>query len=266
MGSADRDPAASGPVPGLVSVTFRALPVEKVVEVAAEAGLGAVEWGGDVHVPVGASVVAEQTRARCADAGLEIVSYGSYHRAGTTPAARFAAVVDTAVALGAPAVRIWAGTSGSAETSPPERAAVVDGIRRAADRAAEQGLRIALEYHRNTLTDTLESALRLLDEVDRGNVVPYWQPTRGAEAAASRAEVAALLGRGLGTVHVFSWAADGTRLPLRDREDLWRPVLADLAAAGGRRYLLLEFVADDDPAVFARDAAVLHSWLATTAR
>ena len=37
--------------PGLCSVTFRELDAERVVELAAEAGLACVEWAGDVHVP-----------------------------------------------------------------------------------------------------------------------------------------------------------------------------------------------------------------------
>ncbi|WP_281154152.1 TIM barrel protein [Streptomyces sp. HYC2] len=257
-----------GLIPGLVSVTFRTLSAEAVISLAAEAGLGAVEWGGDVHVPAGALATAERVRERSADAGLEIAAYGSYHRAGQSDPADFAAVADTAAALGAPTVRVWAGVHGSAQTGPAERAAVVTGIRSAADAAAARGLRIALEYHRNTLTDTLESALRLLDEVDRPTVLPYWQPARGAAVGPSRAEVAALLGKGLRTAHVFSWAADGTRLPLEARADLWRPVLADLTgpaaslASGRRRYALLEFVAGDEPAAFTRDAATLCSWLA----
>ena len=67
---------------GLVSVSFRSLPPEEIVRLAAGCGLGAIEWGGDVHVPPGdianAARVGEMTRA----AGLAVSSYGSYYRLG----------------------------------------------------------------------------------------------------------------------------------------------------------------------------------------
>ncbi|MEZ5208343.1 MAG: hypothetical protein R2690_15535 [Acidimicrobiales bacterium] len=69
-------------VPGLCSVTFRALAVPAVVDLAAEAGLEAIEWGGDVHVPPGdvrrAAAAAQATLAT----GLRVGSYGSYLFAG----------------------------------------------------------------------------------------------------------------------------------------------------------------------------------------
>jgi hypothetical protein len=60
---------------------------------------------------------------------------------------------------------------------------------------------------------------------------------------------------------VFSWTADGTRLPLADRDDLWRPVLAELAASERRHHTQLEFVAGDDPSRFHADAATLQAWI-----
>ena len=48
---------------GLVSVTFRQLPADEVVAVAAKAGLAAIEWGGDVHVPLGNLVTAKLVKS-----------------------------------------------------------------------------------------------------------------------------------------------------------------------------------------------------------
>ena len=55
---------------GLCSVTFRKLPSAEVIERAAAAGLGAIEWGADVHLPPGDPVAAKTLGARCRDAGL----------------------------------------------------------------------------------------------------------------------------------------------------------------------------------------------------
>ncbi|TDD97122.1 sugar phosphate isomerase/epimerase family protein [Jiangella asiatica] len=252
-----------GVVPGLVSVTFRQLGVAEVLGLVTRAGLGAVEWGGDVHVPAGDLAAARRAAVLSADAGIAIEAYGSYYRAGDDDPAGFDAVLRTAVALGAPRIRIWAGRSGSADAEPAARARVAADVHRIAALAAGDGVGIAVEHHPNTLTDTLETALELYGAADHPGVRPYWQPRIGQDAESSLREVAALL-PGLVTAHVFSWAADGVRLPLADGGALWRPVLAALAGApgDGARYALLEFVRDDDPAVFLEDAATLHRWLA----
>jgi hypothetical protein len=235
-------------VPGLVSVTFRQLGVAEVVALAAGAGLRAIEWGADVHVPSPAA--ARDAAARCADAGLAVPSYGSYHRGGPG----FADVLRVAVALGAPRIRVWAGRHGSA--TEPDRATVVADLADAADLAAREGVEVCLEYHANTLTDTLKSTVDLLGAVPA--VRPYWQPAAGDRPAAALAAVEVLAPV---TAHVFTWDEAGRRLPLAAGERLWRPVLAALARLPGPRHALLEFVRDDDPAAFAADAATLLTWL-----
>ncbi|MFC3996577.1 sugar phosphate isomerase/epimerase family protein [Nocardiopsis sediminis] len=252
-------------VPGLVSVTFRDLDAEEIIDLAREAGLRAVEWGGDVHVPPGDTGRARDIGDRCRAAGLEIGGYGSYHKAGVTDPAGFPDIVATAAALGAPRVRVWAGTTGSAETGPEQRARTVEDIRRCAGVAAQAGLRVTVEHHVESLTDDLVSALRLHAEAASPALVPHWQPRESPDAEACLREVTALLPR-LESVHAFSWGDDGytERLPLADRADLWRPVLGLLAADGARREVLLEFVQDDSPEALLRDAADLRGWIAGT--
>jgi 3-dehydroshikimate dehydratase len=239
-------------LPGLVSVTFRQLAASEIVALAVEHGMRAVEWGGDVHVPTGDLAAARDVAGRCADAGIAVEAYGSYYRA----AGDFEPVLETALALGAPRIRVWAGQRGSAEET--DRPAVVDALRKAAESASGAGVELAVEYHAGTLTDTLASALDLFREAPE--LKPYWQPPIGSsiedalEALPALRPVAA---------HVFSWDDTGRRLPLAARAELWQPVLAGLATLPGTRYALLEFVRDDDPAAFAEDAAVLRGWLDT---
>ena len=45
-------------------------------------------------------------------------------------------------------------TKGSREVSTDERVGVVENARKIADLAAAEGIKIAFEYHSNTLTDT----------------------------------------------------------------------------------------------------------------
>jgi hypothetical protein len=237
-------------VPGLVSVTFRQLAPKEIIALAAEHAMRAIEWGGDVHVPTGDLAVARDVAARCADAGIAVEAYGSYYRASGD----FEPVLETALALGASRIRVWAGQRGSAEET--DRAAVVGDLQRVADLAAAVGVEIAVEYHANTLTDTLSSALDLFAAAPA--LRPYWQPPVGSSTAAALVAVPALTPV---AAHVFSWDDTGVRLPLAARADLWVAALRELTAMPGTRHALLEFVRDDDPAAFAEDAAVLRDWL-----
>lgn len=236
-------------VPGLVSVTFRQLSPAEIVMLAAANGMAAIEWGGDVHVPVGAFGVAREVAARCADAGLAIEAYGSYYRADGDG---FEQVLATALSLGAPRIRVWAGD----ETA--DHAVVAADLRRITALAAGEGVEIAVEYHANTRTDTLSSALAVF--ADAPGARSYWQPPIGSTLADALAAVAAL---DPVAAHVFTWDAVGTRLPLADGAALWRPVLAALSDLPGDRHVLLEFVRHDDPAAFVADAATLRHWLST---
>ena len=241
-------------VPGLVSVTFRQLRSTEVIDLAAKHGMLAIEWGGDVHVPTGDLAVARDVAARCVDAGIAVEAYGSYYRA----TGDFEPVLETALALGTSRIRVWAGQRGSAEET--DRAAVVDDLRRVAGTASAAGVEIAVEYHANTLTDTLASALDLFAAVPA--LRPYWQPPVGSSVTDALAAVPALAPV---AAHVFSWDDAGGRLPLAARAELWVPVLEELATLPGRRHVLLEFVRADDPVAFAEDAAVLRDWLSAPA-
>lgn len=247
-------------LPGLASVTFRDRPAVDVVGLTAGAGLAVLEWGADQHVRPGELHTADQVRNACAAAGIQVGTYGSYHKAGSSDPDGFARIVATAAALGAPRVRVWGGTEASADVPDGRRHELVDALRRCADAVAEQGMDLLVEHHVESLTDSLESALRLRAEIDHPALVTHWQPRELPDPATCLAEVRAL--RPV-TVHAFSWGADGftERLPLAARADVWQPVLAELTAQGAAE-VLLEFVPDDDPAALVRDAASLRDLLA----
>ena len=64
--------------PGLCSITFRSLTADDVIRVACRAGVEGIEWGADVHAPPGGGPTIAALAARSRDAGVEVVSYGSY--------------------------------------------------------------------------------------------------------------------------------------------------------------------------------------------
>ena len=161
-------------IPGLVSVTFRRLAPEEVCRLCERAALCAVEWGGDIHVPPGDAPRARTVRAMSADYGLTVCSYGSYFRVGQ-PLDTLLDCMDAAAELGTDIVRIWCGDQGSAEAEPV-RGRVVEALHECVLAARSRSMRLALEYHGGTLTDSSESVKRLLAETDdiRDALFFYW--------------------------------------------------------------------------------------------
>ncbi|MFE6666484.1 sugar phosphate isomerase/epimerase family protein [Streptomyces sp. NPDC057697] len=262
-GAADRTPdspqAAPAPVarPGICSVTFRRLPAAEVARLAADAGLAAVEWGADVHAPPEDPDTVRAARDASLRYGLTCCSYGSYFRAAPGEAAGFPGIARAAALLGAPRVRVWAGGAGSGDATPRERSGTAAELREAARIAADHGLDLALEFHGGTLTDTVGSTVRLLDEVGADNLRTYWQPPQNTPDEEALAGLRALVDR-VDAVHVFSWWPGNHRLPLADRAGLWAEVFALLNARRVPLDALLEFVPGDDPAVLPREADTLR--------
>ena len=249
---------------GLVSVTFRKLGPADIVELVTRAGLDAIEWGGDVHVPHGDLDAAESVRRLTADAGLRVASYGSYCRAGceSDASTSFDAVLRTAEVLQAPNLRVWAGNRDSTEADDAWWDSVVKDTRRIAALTEAAGMTLSFEFHGGTLTDTAQSAERFATDVDHPNLRLYWQPDQRLEFEARRDGLRTVL-PWLGNVHVFHWEG-GKRRALADGGAEWRDYFGSIRGTGRDHYALMEFVADDDPEAFLRDAATLKRLLAGT--
>lgn len=242
---------------GLCSVTFRDLTVEQVIQLAIDANLEGIEWGGDKHVLPGDVERAVEVATLTEQANLEIVSYGAYYRLGDQEKDNsFEKILKTAQYLKAPAIRVWAGNLGSEQADKAYRIAVVEDARRIADMAEKQDIIINFEYHGGTLTDTEESALLLVKEINHPNVHLYWQPAVG-EPVEKRLKSIEELKPWLTHIHVFHW--DYTeKLAFSEGLIEWERYLRELKTASGTRYLLMEFVKDDKPAQFLVDAKALR--------
>lgn len=244
---------------GLTSVTFRQKTVEEIISLAKDAGLTGIEWGGDIHVPAGDIDTAAETARKTQEAGLEVLSYGSYYRG--VEGEDFAPVLESAKALGAPVIRIWAGRKTFEESSEEEMKVLAERIREAAEMAQEEGMDLAFEYHRGTATQTVTGALELLKAVRCCNVSCYWQPNPDISKEEQLAEIDALLPF-LANIHVFAWTGENVRHPLAEGEADWMEALSHIREGGKNHALILEFVKDDSPEQFQTDAAVLKEWAA----
>lgn len=252
--------------PGLVSVTFRQLSAERVVRLAQKAGLAGIEWGGDVHVPHGELGQAKRVRRLTERAGLQVVSYGSYYRVGHPAEVAFKHVLLTAVSLGAPVIRVWAGKRPSAPDNDIYRHQVMIDAQRIVQQASRHNIEIAFEYHQRTLCDTPASTTDLLQRVGKEGIKSLWQPQTGlgfAENLMGLRQIQPWLAH----CHVFSWRQTQqtvARLPLAAHEAVWLPYLGQMAADKKNRFALLEFVQNDSPTQFLEDAATLVDWLKMT--
>lgn len=245
------------PTLGLVSITYRKLTPARIIPLVREAGLSAIEWGSDIHVPPSdlenARRVGEMTR----EAGLTVSSYGSYYRLGTGQ--DFTPYLMAAEALGAPMIRIWAGTKDSALVDGEIFAAWAAEAKAVSRMAAERGITVAFEYHHGTLTDTAASAVALIKAVDEPNCRLYWQPEFAKPQDVILADLE-LVAPFVDLCHVFTWNPDHSRRPLVDGREVWREYLTRVPA-WEEKPLLLEFVPGDDPALLATEAAALRDIL-----
>jgi len=226
-----------------------------------------VKRGGghaEILVPPGAPDHAREVGRWTREAGVTVSGYGSYYRLGDTraDAVPFEAVLESAVALGAPTIRVWAGGTGSVACSADERGRVIADALRVGDLASQSGISISLEYHAGTLTDSPASVRALLSELDHPRIEFLWQPAHGESVEDNTVRLVEVLPR-LRNVHVFHWwPTDRDRRPLSEGEAPWREYVRLVQASGRRADFLLEFVARDATAQLLEDAATLRRLLA----
>ena len=243
---------------GLVSVTFRNLGVFEISEIMKKAGLDYVEWGGDIHVPPADTNAVKLAKEASAANGIKIASYGSYYHCDGDDEA-IEKEVSTAALLGASTIRVWAGNHWSNDIDSACRARVADNIKKTCAAAAKYNLTVSPEFHQATLTDELDSALRLIDEVAEENFRLYWQPNQFKDDEYNLRAIKGTLPY-LTNVHVFSWLGN-EKFPLKDGERMWKQYIDIIRSDGKDHNLMLEFVCDGTVDQLYRDAETLNLWL-----
>ena len=247
---------------GLVSVTFRDLLPGKILELAHDGGLECIEWGGDIHVRPGRINNARDVCYLTKAARLEVAAYGSYYVVGGKHNQYdFEQVLQTALALNAKRVRVWAGDRNSEQADISYWRSVIEDSKRIADLSAKHDIEIVYEYHYGTLANTAVSCRDLLEKVARENVFAYWQPMRGLNLDENCAEIDILSSWIVG-VHVFHWDLwHDKRFFLENGQECWWRYIEKLRSAPKLSYLMLEFVKGDDVESFRKDCKVLHALL-----
>ena len=224
---------------------------------AAEAQLKYIEWGSDLHAPVGRIERAQEIGTRTRAAGLEVSSYGSYYRVGADGVDNppFASVLETALALGTKTIRVWAGNRPSRSAYDSHWKQLISETQEIAGLAEKDGVDIAFEFHGNTMNDTTSATRRLLERVERENVGTFWQ-IDGRNDYETCLRGLRRVREWLRHIHVFHWH-EGQRRPLDEAEGHWETVLEAAAKSGRDHIALLELVQDDSISIFQNDARTL---------
>ena len=248
---------------GLVSITFRRLSPREIVKLVKKSGLEGIEWGGDVHVPHGDLSVAREVATMTQEEGLAVAAYGSYYRVGCEGQDNvpdFEAVLETALELEAPIIRVWAGNKGSHEADEKLWDRVVEDSIRIGDMAQKENIFVAYEYHGDTLTDTLESTQKLMKLVNHHNIRSYWQPLSHHSLEDRLTGLEEIL-PWLANIHVYHWNSFSDRFTLEEGSEEWSDYISIIKELWDQRYALIEFVKDDKEEQFLQDAETLTRWL-----
>ena len=243
---------------GVCSITFRNLSIQELIEATKRANLDAIEWGSDVHVIPNDVEHAKKVGDLTKKAGLDVSSCGTYYRVGIENKYSFEEILECAIALRAKDIRVWAGRRGSREVESAYFDAVVEDSRRIAQLASDVGIRVSYEYHGKTLTDTVDSALRLLKAVNHENIYIYWQPAINLDVKTRLSNIKAIAPY-LTNIHVFNWKKID-RLPLKTGIVEWKRYFEEISQSPSlidSRYYLLEFVKEDSLDQFFEDAEAL---------
>lgn len=244
---------------GLVSISFRELTVDEIIEIVSEANLKAIEWGGDIHVPHGNINIAKNVFKKCQKKNITCPSYGSYYKVGLyeNPVEEFNKVLNCAKELHSKTIRIWAGDKSTKDSDKNHWIKIVNESQMLCDLAKLVNISISFEYHSNTLTDNANDTLKLIKLINRENIFTYWQPPIGTIIENNCTDIDKLLNH-ISNVHVFQWV-NGERLPLKEGIEAWKIYLKMFKNES--RYFLLEFIKDNDKIQFLKDAKILKELL-----
>jgi len=258
----------------LCSIAFRERLLEYTLDVAADIGFQGVEiWGREPHISehFDASRV-NAVRRMVEERGLRVPVFGSYLRLGATHSnsagtVALKDVLQTAAALGAPIIRVWASDVGSDEADEHIWRNTVSEAKEAAASAAKMGLVLAAEMHSNTLADTGPCARKLVEDVDNEAFALNFQASSKLSDDEPTERLEAVL-PSVVHLHAQNYAPldeDGNRVErvaLADGFVDYAPLVSRLREVGYQGYLAVEFApsnAQDKASALACDFEYLRS-------
>ncbi len=154
--------------------------LQQVLSMASETGFDGVEiWGNDRHLSFNSALrKKEKIKRLCEKLGIEILCYGSYLRLLSQKFQQeFEAVVSVCEILDCKRLRIWAGSVASIKAGRTSLRQASMELKKLAIRAAKSEIQVVLENHDNTLCDSAEAIIDLINCANESNVGVYAQPS-----------------------------------------------------------------------------------------
>lgn len=158
---------------GLCSVTFRKKSAAQVIEIAKNAGIDYIEWGGDIHVTT--LEEARIVKSVCDNEGIKISSYGSYFNSIEFDEKKWIQVCEIAKKMDAASIRIWLGKKNSEDFSDKEYRTLLENTKKMCDIASGYGIDVCPECHDNTFNNNTDAFLRLKHDLQKKNFKTYFQ-------------------------------------------------------------------------------------------
>lgn len=239
---------------GVVSVSFRHLTQEEILQGMVKAGLKNIEWGSDVHAPCTDDARLAELVELMKKYDITCSSYGTYFRLGITPIEELPNYLKAAKKLGTNIVRIWAGRKQVKEQTPAYRQELIQLARQAAKMAEEEGVILCTECHRGYITEKAEYALELMEGVKSPNFRTYWQPNPDVSDEENIAYIR-MLKPYIQHIHVFYWP-NNVRVSLENGIPNWKQYMKEFE--GEEKTLLLEFVYDGQITTLPAEAGFLR--------
>lgn len=239
---------------GLVSVSFRQHSPKEILEAAKAAGLSCIEWGSDIHAPYNDIEKITEIADLQKKYGIECSSYGTYFRLGETPVEELEQYIGATKILGTDILRLWCGRKSGKDMTDEERSNLLSACRQAAAIAKVNDVKLCMECHKKTFTETPDDAVWLMQEVNSSHFRMYWQPFQW-QTAERNIENAKRISPFAEHIHVFHWKGD-EKLPLADAVAEWRNYLNKFSTP---RTLLLEFMPNGRIGELAEEAHSLRS-------
>ncbi len=158
---------------GMTSVTFRNKTIEEIVEICIKEQVEYIEWGSDVHIKTRDD--AKKAKRICDEAGIKIISYGSYYSVGRNNCDEWRLLCENASIMGAESIRVWLGKKDSEKTNDEEYINILNDCKSICDIAKEYGIIVSPECHDNTFNNNTDAILRFIKDLDKENFRTYFQ-------------------------------------------------------------------------------------------
>lgn len=224
---------------GLCSVSFRQNTPLEIIAGAKNAGLNCIEWGSDIHAPCNNIEALKNITVLQKKYDIFCSSYGTYFYIMRDKTEDIINYINAAKILGTNILRLWCGEKGSSQFTESEKLQLFAECKKLAEIAQNEGVILCMECHAGTFTDTAESSIELIENVNSPNFKMYWQPYIKLSDSENE-ETAKILSPYTENIHVFYWV-DKKPQNLSKGIDVWKKYLANFS---GKRSLLLEFMPD----------------------